>query len=262
MRATITLVAAIFCSTISAQANFKAGLKNSLDTGVLEQAKDVYFDTVMKLIADIAIPDFADGDGNYMRQNQFILKARTDKVEIYTDVAKNAVVMKCNKLSAEFSTSSFRYDAGLVTAKGYAEVDMNTVTIGVGLAFDVQELQNGRFVPRVDSVDLDVDINRFDIKIHLHGNLWTDFASLFEIFFKGTVVDIINTSVTVALQQGVPYATNLFVKKTNGYFPVPRIDNWMIDWSTPEAAIVSDSVFSVGVKGLMFDKRYGEVEPT
>lgn len=49
--------------------------------------------------------------------------------------------------------------------------------------------------------------------------------------------------------------------KLDGFFPVPLIANWMVDWETPEAAIVTDSTFEIGVKGLMFDSEFGEEEP-
>ena len=51
----------------------------------------------------------------------------------------------------------------------------------------------------VDTVDVLVDINRDDIKLHIGGGFWSDIGSLFTIFFKGTVVDMIRDSVTLAL---------------------------------------------------------------
>lgn len=68
---------------------------------------------------------------------------------------------------------------------------MDTVNIGVGLKFKTQTLADGRTVPAVDSVDVTVDIDRDDIDIKIWGNIWADFASAFEIFFKSTVVDLI-----------------------------------------------------------------------
>ena len=49
--------------------------------------------------------------------------------------------------------------------------------------------------------------------------------------------------------------------KLDGYFPVPLVQNWVVDWETPEAAQVTDNSFSIGVKGLMFDREFGEEEP-
>ena len=45
--------------------------------------------------------------------------------------------------------------------------------------------------PAVDAVDVLVDIKRHDIDIKIWGNIWSDFASAFEIFFKSTVVGLI-----------------------------------------------------------------------
>lgn len=53
-----------------------------------------------------------------------------------SDVANNAVVLNCNKLTAKFRCNDFHYHiAPLMNADGYAEVDMNTVEIGFGLSF-------------------------------------------------------------------------------------------------------------------------------
>ena len=116
---------------------------------------------------------------------------------------------------------------------------MNTVDIGVGLSFSLQTLEDGRVVPAVNSVDLLVDIDRWDIRIHMFGNLWTDLASLFEVFFKSVVVDLIQTSVTVALQTGIPYETNKLMVASDGFLKIPVIPDWVLDWETPAAAIVT-----------------------
>jgi len=50
-------------------------------------------------------------------------------------------------------------------------------------------------VPAVDAVDVTVNINRNDINIKIWGNIWADFASAFEIFFKSTVVQEIQDGI-------------------------------------------------------------------
>jgi len=115
--------------TLANVATTTAGVKSSLDIEILEQAKDVYFDKVVKLINSIPLPDFEDGNGNYMRGNSFVMNERTDKVEIFTDVGKNAMVLKCAKLSGVFRSEEFRYQELLVVAKGHIEVDLNTILV-------------------------------------------------------------------------------------------------------------------------------------
>ena len=72
---------------------------------------------------------------------------------------------------------------------------MDTVDIGVGLSFKTQTLADGNVVPAVDAVDVTVNINRNDINIKIWGNIWADFASAFEIFFKSTVVQEIQDGI-------------------------------------------------------------------
>lgn len=225
------------------QSVLKAGIKNSLDIAVLEQAKDVYYDKIVSLINGITIPDLEDGKGNYLRDNTFEVISRSDKTEFYTDVANNAVVLRNAKVSGKYRSKEFRYKEGLLVAKGSVEVDMNTVEIVAGLSFSTKTLEDGRIVPFVSSVDVKCNINRFDINIKMHGNIWTDLASLFEVFFVGTVAGLIEDTIKLTIETGIPLAINTVVKATDGYMIVPPKLNWIIDYETPEAAIVTDSQF-------------------
>lgn len=155
----------------------------------------------------------------------------------------------------------FRYKETIFVAKGSVEVDLKKIGITVGVGFGLETLDTGRTVPLIKAVDVDMDIDRRDIKIHLHGNLITDFASLFEVFFKGVVIDMIEDTVEDTLNAGIPLIGNGIIDKTNGFFPIPFIKDWIVDWETPQSAIVTDTSFAIGVKGLMFDSALGEVEP-
>lgn len=204
-----------------------------------------------------------DSDGNYIKENTFEIMESSEYVEFTTDVDKNAVILANKKVSAQFRSGKFRYKvAPLIVAKGHATVDMHTVDIEVGMSFSTKTLRSGQIVPKVDTVDIICDIDRFDINIHLFGNLITDIGSLFEVFFVGTVATAIEDTVKLTLNQGIPIITNNIIQSTNGYFPVPLIDNWVIDWQTPEAAVVTSSNVGVGIKGLFFDNLIGEEEPT
>ena len=136
----------------------QAGVKNSLDIAVLEQAKDVWFDTVTDLINSLTLPDLEDGHGNYLKDNTFVLNQRTDEVHFITDVENNAVILKCDKLSAVARSNSFRYKETIFVAKGHAEVDINTITVQAGFKFETQTLPDGRVVPKIIGVDVDVDM--------------------------------------------------------------------------------------------------------
>lgn len=102
-------------------------------------------------------------------------------------------------------------------------------------------------------MDVLVDIDRGDIKLHIGGGFWTDLASIFEVFFKGTVVDAIRDGITGALTTTVPAEANKYLLANDGYIPTP-IPNWVWDWESADAAEVTPTVFQVGVKGLMEDK--------
>jgi hypothetical protein len=101
-------------------------------------------------------------------------------------------VFSCDKITASFKSGHFRYKvAPLLVSKGHVEVEMNQIGLDVGFRFVLKELDDGRTIPNIETVDIFVDVNRSDVKIHMFGNLLTDIGSLFEVFFKGTVVNII-----------------------------------------------------------------------
>ena len=82
------------------QATIKTGLKNSLDIAVIEQAKDVYFDAILKLITNLKIPDFyAKDNEDYMIDNTLVIQEQPDNVNFYTSVEENAVIFEMDNLS-------------------------------------------------------------------------------------------------------------------------------------------------------------------
>jgi len=147
-------------------------------------------------------------------------------------------------VSAKARSNDFRYkELPLLVAKGSVEVDMNTVDIQAGLSFSTKTLADGRIVPFVTSVDVKCNINRFDINIKMWGNILTDLESLFEVFFVGTVANLIEESIVFTLNTGIPVVTNTIMAATDGYFLLPFIPNWVLDWETPESAIITDTQF-------------------
>lgn len=113
-------------------------------------------------------------------------------------------------------TGDYEYHiAPLMNAKGHAEVIMDEITLGLGLSFTSQTLPDGRTVPAVSSYSILVDINRSDIDIKIWGNLWADMAAACEIFFKSTVVEAIQETITVILTTGVPATINAAFKYTD-----------------------------------------------
>ena len=193
------LSACVLCSAVSAQTSSTSnGITASLDIAVIEQAKDVYFDKVIKLIQSVQIPNYDSGDV-YLHDNTFTLNQAATNVVFAVDTANNALTLTCSDLSAQFKSGSFRAKKLFFVAKGHAEVDLHKVTVGFGLQFTTQTLADGRVVPAINAVDINVKIDKDDIDIHISGNIWSDFASLFESIFKDDIADMIRDQVTDAL---------------------------------------------------------------
>ena len=170
------------------------------------------------------------------------------------------MTLTCHDLNANFYTDSFRAHELFFVAKGHLEVIMEDMDIGLGLKFTTQTLADGRVVPAVESVDVLVDIDRSDIDIKIWGNIWSDFASAFEIFFKSTVVDMIRDGVKSTLETTVPDYINAALAGTDGELDIPVGANWILDWETIEAAVVTETAFEIGAKGILFDSELGEQE--
>jgi hypothetical protein len=102
-------------------------------------------------------------------------------------------------------------------------------------------MADGRIIPYVTAVDVICSIDRFDINIKLWGNLWTDLASLAEVFFVGTVAGLIEDVLYTTLNTGVPFALNSASKATDGYLPLSFIPGLVLDFETPLPFQVTDS---------------------
>ena len=223
---------ALFATTTAVQAG-TSGVHAELDIAVIEQAKDVYFDNILKFLNNLQLPDIGDSK-NYLHGNHISVNQAASNVLFEVDVPNNAVKLTCNDLSANFYTDSFRGHEWIFVATGHLEVVMKKMSIGMGLSFTTQTLPNGAIVPAVNAVDVLVDIDRSDIDIKIWGNIWSDFASAFEIFFKGTVVDMIRDGVRDTLTTTVPTFANDFIAKQAGVTDIGTFDDdivgWMLDW--------------------------------
>ena len=52
------------------------------------------------------------------------------------------------------------------------------------------------------------------------------------------------------------------IEASDGVIPLPFVQEWMLDYQTPQQAVItSDDKFQVGIKGLFFDESLGEEEP-
>jgi hypothetical protein len=181
---------ALSAFTSTALSQNLTGVHASLDIAILEQAKDIYTDEIVKMLNNMALPNMDSGK-DYLHGNHITVSQSAANVLFGVDLPNNALKLTLNKLNANFYTDSFKAKEWIFSATGHLEVIMDSINVGLGLSFTTQTLPDGRIVPMVKAVDVLVDINRDDIDIKIWGNIWSDFASAFEIFFKSTVVELI-----------------------------------------------------------------------
>lgn len=88
-------------------------------------------------------------------------------------------------------------------------------------------------------MDVKTNIDRFDVDIKIWGNIWSDFASAFEVFFVGTVVDEIESAIQTGLNVTLPTVVNGIINKSEALVPVPTIPNWMMDLESETRYLVT-----------------------
>lgn len=111
----------------------------------------------------------------------------------------------------------------------------------------------------VDTVDIIVDINRNDIRLHISGNWLSDLGNIFTIFFKGIVVDLIDSAVNTGLSTTLPAVINAKLIDNDAYIPFKP--NFKVDWEMPEPAIVALEDWCAPIKGL-FIANNAPIVPT
>ena len=229
----LTGLVALLTSTVAwakqPTAGTASGINVSLDLRTLSQAKDEIFDQIISFIDDVKIPDVQlKGNKGYLIENSFHLSQNNKLVNFYNDVSNNAVVFEADNLSATFHCGHFKLKEGFVQAKGHADVDLQRLKLQVGIGFTTQKLLDGRILPAITTVDVQFMISEQDIQVHLHGNVWSEFAGSFISFFKGPMIKLIETSNQKAITLALPTAVNQAIANTNG--SVQFIDKfWMVN---------------------------------
>jgi hypothetical protein len=127
---TTSALAAVACAQVN------TGMTASMDISIIEQAKDVYFDSIIQTINNLQLPDLEEDSHHYLKENSFVMNERTGDVTIFTDLPNNALVLRCDNLSGTFYSGSFKYKTlGIFTAKGHLDVVIDTIAIQFGIGF-------------------------------------------------------------------------------------------------------------------------------
>lgn len=229
---------------------------------MIDDAKDAYWDKIIQSLNKIEMPDFQDKHGNYLKGNSIHFKEDKKYVTFKLDKKHNELVFENKKLTAVFKSKAFRYHAApLITATGHAEVDLNEIDVRVGTVFETQTTHDKHIVPAVKPRDVKCHINRGKMHIHLHGNFISDCAGFFSFFFKGTVCKSIEEAVYGILHDTIPKLTNKLIAKLDGQTKIPGIENFALDWQTPNVTHVDDHWVGIGFHSLFFNTEKGPIEP-
>jgi len=254
----IKLLFSILVATSVALADETAGAIASLDISVIEQAKDVYFNYLMNVLKDVNIPDI-DFHGGYIHQNTFVITEAASNVQISADPENNGLVLSVDSLAANFHSSSFRYKLSILLCKGSVSVDISHMSVKATIGVTTQKLANGKTVPSFTMSNVNVDLPKDHLNIHVHGNVVAKIADAFKKLFIGTIRDEITKNLKDLLVKQVPPQLNKIVAEQQGFTEVYKgLD---LDWSLPAAPKITASLLQFGIKGLLYPKNESEVEP-
>lgn len=225
------VMAAIYLFVGSIKA-FDAGATASLDIGLVQEAKEVYWNYVMNILQKVTIPDISF-KGGYIHSNHFQVTEASKNVQIVNDAAKNGVSLSVSDLKASFKSDSFRYKISFLTAKGNVQVSMSQVSVALKIGLTTQTLSNQKVVPGFSISDVKVSIpsNHLDIKIK--GNFISKVANAFKGLFKKTIVHEIESNLVKEIQKELPQALNKVVADQQGHTELYH--NMELDWSQPYA---------------------------
>jgi len=131
------------------------------------------------------------------------------------------------------------------------------MSVDFELEYTSQKLSNGKIVPAFKALSSNVDLSEHDIDITIHGNIWSDLANLLKGLFMNTVKDQINKAIT---QQLCPQINNAIAAQHGESVVYQDLG---LDWSIAHSATmdVKSQVFAIGINGLFFDNKTGEVAP-
>ena len=182
-------------SLIGSVTCFDAGATASLDVGLIQQAKDVYWEYVMNILQNVDIPDISF-HGGYIHDNTFHISQASKNVQITTDASGNGVKLAVNDLGAGFKSNHFEYKVSFIKAKGNVEVSMSQVNVAVNIGLTTQQLPNGKVVPGFRATGISVHIPSDHMSIKIKGNFISKIADAFKSLFKKDIVHTIEKELT------------------------------------------------------------------
>lgn len=134
----VLLATTFIASTSFAQVATKEGIKIAIDISILDDLKTTYFNYILDIIRDIAIPYTVFPPDGYIDVNTFNIFDNATDVEFYTDVEKDIMYLQAKKISAQFHTGYFHFKWSIFLAKGHATAYTQNATITEAFSFSTQ----------------------------------------------------------------------------------------------------------------------------
>ena len=120
----------LFCLTLlSMVAAFNPGATGSLAFSTLEEAKDTYMATVLKVVNGIKLPEIKIPSGSLQNNTFQVMDTPSD--DFFRASANNSVYISVNGLSAEFMCDHLHYNLGFMSADGSAKATISNMSVSL-----------------------------------------------------------------------------------------------------------------------------------
>jgi len=117
----------------------------------------------------------------------------TEDVNFYLNPTRNSITMNVTKLFAQLE-GDFVYRLFMMDVTGRAYVNMSDMSFDVEVNLTTQDgLKTGQLAPALKILNIDVNVDPDDIKIHLEGGLVSKIAELFTEVFKKEILSKVIT---------------------------------------------------------------------
>ena len=164
-----------------------------------------------------------------------------------------------NDLSASFNSKDLHITIWIITCDGTVDGVINDMSVSVKLQFDQQSLSDGRLVPGFRVLDVIVDMPENSIKLTVQGNKVAEVLDKIINDLRPQIKNLIKNELQRNLMKSLAPIINQVIAAQNGVTELyAGID---LDWQINAAPVITPSELSFGIKGLMFSKNSGEVEP-
>jgi len=183
----IKLLCLSLLSLIAPSSAFNPGVTGSLAFSTVEEAKDTYMATILKVVNKIKLPEIKIPNGSLQKNSFQVMDTPND--DFIKPVGNNSLYIAVNGLSAEFMCDQLHYSLGFMSADGSAKATIANMSVSLYVQVVEEKLENGKFVPGINIFNSSVVLPPDSMNLTLQGGFIVSLADVLLPLFKSTIND-------------------------------------------------------------------------